>query len=58
MEEVVLRVAEALRRDVGRGIARIDPKVLNEMGWETGDVVEIIGKRRTCALIWPARPED
>src|SRR2546423_11181649 len=27
-----LRVADALQRDVGRGIARIDPKVVQELG--------------------------
>lgn len=55
---VVLRVAEAQGRDVGRGIARIDPKVMEEAGLTTGDVVEIIGKRRTVAIVWPGYPED
>ncbi|RLI28845.1 AAA family ATPase [Candidatus Bathyarchaeota archaeon] len=55
---VVLRVAEAHGRDVGRGIARIDPKVMEETGLTTGDVVEIAGKRRTVAIVWPGYPED
>jgi len=50
---VTLRVAEAHGRDVGRGIARIDPKVMEEAGLTTGDVVEIAGKRRTVAIVWP-----
>jgi len=55
---IVLRVAEAHGRDVGRGIARIDPKIVEETGLIPGDVVEIAGKRRTVALVWPGYAED
>ena len=53
-----LRVADALQRDVGRGIARIDPKVVQDLGLTSGDVVQIIGKRKTNALSWPAHEQD
>ena len=53
-----LRVADALQRDVGRGIARIDPKVVQELGLTSGDVIQIIGKRKTNALCWPAHEQD
>ena len=53
-----LRVADALQRDVGRGIARIDPKVVEELGLTSGDVVQIVGKRKTNALCWPAHEQD
>ena len=53
-----LRVADALQRDVGRGIARIDPKVVQELGLTLGDVVQIVGKRKTNALCWPAHEQD
>jgi len=43
---------------VGRGIARIDPKVVQELGLTSGDVVQIIGKRKTNALCWPAHEQD
>jgi len=55
---IILRVVEAHSRDVGRGIARIDPKIVEEAGLTPGDVVEIVGKRRTVALVWPGYPED
>ncbi|HEX9240276.1 MAG TPA: CDC48 family AAA ATPase, partial [Candidatus Bathyarchaeia archaeon] len=50
--------ADALQRDVGRGIARIDPKVVQELGLTSGDVVQIVGKRKTNALCWPAHEQD
>ncbi len=55
---VTLRVADALQRDVGRGIARIDPKVVDELGLTSGDVVQVTGKRKTTALCWPAYQDD
>jgi transitional endoplasmic reticulum ATPase len=58
MSQVSLRVAEAQSRDVGRGIARIDPKVSSEIALSAGDVVEIHGKKKTVAIYWPGYQED
>ncbi len=49
-----LRVAEALPKDAGRGLARLDPRDLERLGVEIGDVVEIAGKRQTVARAMPA----
>jgi transitional endoplasmic reticulum ATPase len=57
-EEIVLRVAEAFYRDVGRGIARIDPEVMEKLGLQSGDIIEIIGKESVPAIVWPSYPED
>ena len=56
--EVRLRAAEARQRDVGRGIARIDASTMRRLGVEAGDAIEIIGKKSTVAIAWPAYPED
>ncbi|MEM1743273.1 MAG: CDC48 family AAA ATPase [Nitrososphaerota archaeon] len=58
VETVILKVAEAAGRDVGRGIARIDPEIASKLGLKAGDVVEIIGKKTTYAIYWPAYPQD
>ncbi|MEM2963799.1 MAG: CDC48 family AAA ATPase [Candidatus Anstonellales archaeon] len=57
-EEIILKVSEALQNDVGRGIARIDSKARNALGVSAGDVVLLIGKKQTPAIVWPAHPED
>ncbi len=56
--ERMLKVDEAMSRDVGRGIARIDPNVAKEMGLVAGDVVVIEGKKKTACIYWPGYPED
>ena len=58
VKEVELKVAEARSNDVGRGIARIDPRVIEELGLTSGDVIQIIGKKKTVAIVWPGYPED
>ncbi|RLF24177.1 MAG: AAA family ATPase [Thermoprotei archaeon] len=56
--EVKLRVAEARQRDIGRGKVRIPPEIMAKLGVTVGDIVEIIGKRRTAAVVWPCSSED
>ena len=58
MVEVQLRVGDAKQRDVARGIARIDQRTMEKLQVSAGDVIEIIGKRRTSAIAWPAYSED
>jgi len=54
-----LRVAETTSRLVGRGIAAIDPKVMDELGLSAGDVIEITGKgKKSHTVLWTGYPED
>jgi transitional endoplasmic reticulum ATPase len=55
---VHLKVAEANPRDVGRGIARVDPEVMEKLGiHDSGEIVGLKGKRETVAKIMPTFPE-
>jgi transitional endoplasmic reticulum ATPase len=56
--EVQLRAGDARQRDVGRGIARIDQRTMQKLNISAGDVIEIIAKRTTSAIAWPAYSED
>ncbi|HME51609.1 MAG TPA: CDC48 family AAA ATPase [Candidatus Lokiarchaeia archaeon] len=53
-----LKVTEARQRDVGRSIIRIDPEAMDALGVKTGDIVEVMGKKKTSAIAWPAYPQD
>ncbi|HHT9156714.1 MAG TPA: CDC48 family AAA ATPase [Candidatus Tripitaka californicus] len=57
-DKLSLKVAEAMNKDVGRGIARIDPADMQSLEAEIGDVVEIVGKRRTVARLMPTFKEE
>jgi transitional endoplasmic reticulum ATPase len=57
-EELSLRVAETLGKDVGRGVARLDPKDLDRLGAEVGDILAICGERPTVAKAMPAYAES
>jgi transitional endoplasmic reticulum ATPase len=52
MDKITLRVAEAPPNLVGRGIVVLDPKVMEDQGWQSGDVVEITGTRKAYAKAW------
>ncbi len=58
MSEAQLRVEDARQRDVYRGIARVNQKTMKQLGISAGDVIEIVGKRNTAAIAWPAYSED
>ena len=55
---LVLKVVEAAAKDVGRGIARIDPKDMEKIGADVGDIVQLKGERATVAKIMPAFAAD
>jgi transitional endoplasmic reticulum ATPase len=50
---LVFRVKEALVKDVGRAIARIDPVDMKKAGLIPGDIVIVEGKRKAPAKIMP-----
>jgi transitional endoplasmic reticulum ATPase len=56
--EIVLKVAEAEHRDIGRFIVRIDAVSMEKLGVRTGDIIQIKGKRGTAAIAWPAYQGD
>ncbi len=55
--DVALRVSESTGRDVGRGIARIDPADMQRLGVDVGDMIEVEGKRKTVCRALPTFKE-
>ncbi len=58
IKQKILRVKEALQRDVGRGIVRLSQDIADELNIGTGDVVEIEAQKKTYARAWRGIPED
>ncbi|OGS42658.1 MAG: ATPase [Euryarchaeota archaeon RBG_16_62_10] len=58
-EGVTLKVARAHHQsEVGLGRARIDSQTRKELGVDVGEIIEIIGKKRTAAKVFRAAHED
>jgi len=51
-------VKEAAHDDAGRGIARVSIDVMKNLGLVSGDVIEIAGKRKAAAVVWPGFAQD
>src|SRR5919204_4199189 len=57
-DKITLKVAETNSKFVGRGMALVDPKVMEGMSLSTGDVIEVSGKKRSYVLLWSSQSED
>ncbi len=58
-KNLTLRVAETNPKFVGRGVALVDPKVMEKLSLSTGDVIEIRSSRKkTFVLLWSSQPDD
>ena len=57
-ELLQMRVGEAKQRDVGKRRARIEPEGMQFLKVEPGDMIEIIAKRSSCAIVWPADDDN
>ncbi|MHA1703830.1 MAG: AAA family ATPase, partial [Promethearchaeota archaeon] len=60
-EKNQLKVKDAFKEDVGRGLVRLDPDVVQTLKLKTGDVIEIshpLSEKKTAALIYPGKNED
>ncbi|MDA2922506.1 CDC48 family AAA ATPase [Patescibacteria group bacterium AH-259-L07] len=59
VKKLTLKVAEVLQqKDIERGIARIDPDEMKRINVETGDTVEIKGKRTTVDKVHQTQIKD
>ena len=53
-----MRIGEAKQRDVGKKRARIGPEAMDFLRAQPGDVIEIMGSRTSCAIIWPVDEDE
>lgn len=59
ISDITLRVAESDPKFVGRGIAHVDPQIIEQMNLKTGDVLQVAGNRRkTHVLLWSGQTSD
>ena len=57
-EPLQMRIAEAKQRDVGKKRARIGPEAMDFLKVTPGDVIEVMGSRSSCAVVWPVDEDE
>ena len=57
-EPLQMRIGEAKQRDVGKKRARIGPEAMDFLKVAPSDVIEISGKRSSCAVVWPSDEDE
>ncbi len=57
-EPLQMRIGEAKQRDVGKKRARIGPEAMDFLKVTPGDIIEIMGSRSSCAVVWPIDEDE
>ena len=57
-EPLQMRIAEAKQRDVGKKRARIGPEAMDFLKVTPGEIIEVMGSRSSCAVVWPVDEDE
>jgi len=58
MTKLVLKIDEIPQQHVGRGRAIVDPKIIEDQKWNTGQILELTYNKKTHVKLWPGTPEE
>lgn len=58
MSEIILKIEESPQQHVGRGRAIVDPKIIEDQKWNTGQILELTHNKKTHVKLWPGSPEE
>ena len=58
MSEIILKIDEIPQQHVGRGMAIIDPKIIEDHKWELGQILELTYNKKTHVKLWEGSPEE
>ena len=53
-----MKIGEAKQRDIGKKRARIGPEAMDFLKVTPGDIIEIMGSRSSCAVVWPIDEDE
>ena len=58
MSEIQLKIEEIPQQHVGKGRAIIDPKIIEDTNWNTGQILELTYNKKTHVKLWPGSTEN
>ena len=57
-ESLQMCIGEAKQRDVGKKRARIGPEAMDFLHVAPGEIIQLKGKRLSCAIVWPIDEDE
>ena len=58
MSEIISKIEESPQQHIGRGRAIVDPKIIEDQKWNTGQILELTYNKKTHVKLWPGVPEE
>ena len=58
MSEIILKIDESPQQHVGRGRAIVDPNIIEDQKWNTGQILELTYNKKTHVKLWPGTSEE
>ncbi|MDX1596005.1 MAG: CDC48 family AAA ATPase [Nitrosopumilaceae archaeon] len=58
MDKIELKIQEIPQQHVGRGRAIVDPKIVEDNKWSTGQILELTYNKKSHVKLWPGSPEE
>lgn len=58
LSEIELKIEEISQQHVGRGRAIVDPKIVEDNNWKTGQILELTYNKKTHVKLWPGNVEQ
>ena len=58
MSKIILKIDEIPQQHVGRGRAIVDPKIIEDQKWNTGQILELTYNKKTHVKLWPGTTEE
>ena len=58
MNVIILKIDEIPQQRLGRGRAIVDPKIIEDQNWNSGQILEITYNKKTHVKLWPGTTEE
>ena len=58
MSEIILKIDEIPQQHVGRGRAIVDPKIIEDQKWNSGQILELTYNKKTHVKLWPGSTKE
>ncbi|MGD8300538.1 MAG: CDC48 family AAA ATPase [Nitrosopumilaceae archaeon] len=58
MSEIELKIEEIPQAYVGKGVAVLDPKIIDDNNWQVGQILELSSNKKSHVRLWSGFPED